>query len=397
MIETMVRCVECGYDNSSQYRFCGMCGLTLRPVEDVVPGVKTAVANGKKPALAVDKTVATVATTRAATMKEDNEPVSGPSFLGLDSAGSGTDYLLEDEPSSGRGRMFVALVLLLAAAGFLVWRWRREGPPWQNRADAVATSNTAKSSASNTGASASDQPSNPAGTNTGSAAETQSAPAIAADPLPTAANPSATVTPAPATGTPATLPKNASPKDEASDSDSGNSAGEDRASDSGSTTDTTATQPTGTQPTKTQPKQDETSAHPAETASLQKPVSHIPAARSVAAITRTKPQPAPEVSESEALAMQGERYLYGNGVPQDCGLAQKSLQTAAAHASARAATLLGAMYATGHCATRNLPTAYRWFAKALHQDPSNTRVSADLEVLWRQMTADERAAATKAQ
>ena len=48
------------------------------------------------------------------------------------------------------------------------------------------------------------------------------------------------------------------------------------------------------------------------------------------------------------------------------------------------------MYATGHCASRDLPTAYRWFARALHQDPGNARVQRDLEVLWKQMTPDER-------
>ena len=41
------------------------------------------------------------------------------------------------------------------------------------------------------------------------------------------------------------------------------------------------------------------------------------------------------------------------------------------------------MYATGHCVGRDLPTAYRWFARALHQEPQNSRISADLQVLWR--------------
>ena len=56
----------------------------------------------------------------------------------------------------------------------------------------------------------------------------------------------------------------------------------------------------------------------------------------------------------------------------------------------KAQTLLGAMYATGHCVGRDLPIAYRWFAKALHGDPGNSRVQRDLEVLWKQMTPEER-------
>jgi TPR repeat protein len=52
------------------------------------------------------------------------------------------------------------------------------------------------------------------------------------------------------------------------------------------------------------------------------------------------------------------------------------------------------MYATGHCVGRDLPTAYRWFARALHQEPQNSRISADLQVLWRQMTPQEKQLAT---
>ena len=61
----------------------------------------------------------------------------------------------------------------------------------------------------------------------------------------------------------------------------------------------------------------------------------------------------------------------------------------------KAQTLLGAMYATGHCVGRDLPTAYRWFARALHGDPGNSRVQRDLEVLWKQMTPEERQLAMK--
>jgi TPR repeat protein len=63
----------------------------------------------------------------------------------------------------------------------------------------------------------------------------------------------------------------------------------------------------------------------------------------------------------------------------------------------KAQTLLGAMYATGHCVNRDLPIAYRWFAKALHGDPGNSRVQRDLEVLWKQMTPEERQLAMKSQ
>jgi len=71
------------------------------------------------------------------------------------------------------------------------------------------------------------------------------------------------------------------------------------------------------------------------------------------------------------------------------------LLTAAQHANAKAESLLGAMYATGHCVTRDVPAAYRWFARALHQDPGNTRIARDLEILWKQMTPEERQIAVR--
>jgi TPR repeat protein len=118
-----------------------------------------------------------------------------------------------------------------------------------------------------------------------------------------------------------------------------------------------------------------------------------------------KPQPAKPKLErkapatdasADALETQGENYLYGHGVQADCGRAGKSLLAAAARSSAKAQSVLGAMYATGHCVTRDVPAAYRWFAKASHQDPGNVRLQRDLEVLWQQMTPEERELATKA-
>jgi TPR repeat protein len=112
---------------------------------------------------------------------------------------------------------------------------------------------------------------------------------------------------------------------------------------------------------------------------------------------KTKPErKAPVIDASaEALESQGENYLYGRGVEADCGRAGKSLLAAAAHSSQKAQSVLGTMYATGHCVTRDVPAAYRWFAKALHQDPGNVRLQRDLEVLWQQMTPEEREIAAK--
>jgi len=119
------------------------------------------------------------------------------------------------------------------------------------------------------------------------------------------------------------------------------------------------------------------------------PVQKAPAARPSRAI----PTPSPE----DRLVDEGERYLYGRGVRADCALAQRNLMIGARQSNPKAQTLLGAMYATGHCVNRDLPTAYRWFAKALRGDPGNSRVQRDLEELWKQMTQEERQLAMKSQ
>jgi len=90
------------------------------------------------------------------------------------------------------------------------------------------------------------------------------------------------------------------------------------------------------------------------------------------------------------LELIGERYLYGNGLPQNCARAESSLSAAAQHGNAKAQTVLGTMYFTGHCVGRDLPTAYRWFARALQLEPQNSRIATDLQVVWRQMTPQER-------
>jgi hypothetical protein len=42
-----------------------------------------------------------------------------------------------------------------------------------------------------------------------------------------------------------------------------------------------------------------------------------------------------------------------------------------------------------------LPTAYRWFALALHLQPDNQVLQNDLQNLWSQMTQPERQLAIK--
>jgi TPR repeat protein len=55
------------------------------------------------------------------------------------------------------------------------------------------------------------------------------------------------------------------------------------------------------------------------------------------------------------------------------------------------------MYYAGRCVPRDLPTAYHWYALALHAEPDNSQVSAQLEAIWKQMSPAERQLALKSQ
>ena len=88
---------------------------------------------------------------------------------------------------------------------------------------------------------------------------------------------------------------------------------------------------------------------------------------------------------------QGENYLYGRGgVSQDCNRGLKMVKPAADQSNAKAMITMGALYATGHCVSRDLPTAYRFFALALRKDPENGPLRQNAEMVWSQMTQLER-------
>ena len=349
-----VRCIQCGQENNPQYRFCGMCGAPLGPPQ--APAANQ---------MARERT---------------RVPVSGPSFLGLgDEHSRDLDYLLEDEPPRGHGRLYFALLLLIVSAGLLAWHWQRDGYPWTGYIR------------------------NPAST----------APPVTPAPAPPAAESTAVPAVVPAEPTANPAPPEAQPV-----TGEATPAGETAAGTTnpaaGAVADTAKPPEPATLPPATQPNESIDSAEAAGKASAatspqiaassqtEEPEAAEPAPKQaqVASPKKVVPKPsvaAPATTFEDRLVADGERYLYGRGVPQDCERAQRNLQIAARQSNAKAQTLLGAMYATGHCVGRDLPTAYRWFAKALHGDPRNSRVEQDLEVLWKQMTPEERRLAMNSQ
>lgn len=347
-----VRCAQCGQENNPQYRFCGMCGTPLGPPPPPVP---TEVGHERV-----------------------RIPVSGPSFLGLgDERSRDLDYLLEDEPPRGHGRLYLALLLLIVSGALLAWQWQRDGYPWSGYLPKPAIGNRA-----------------PGNVPPAPAPDSASAAAPAAVPVEQTANPAPPVA--------QTATSEAAPPAAAEAAGSA-AAGATKPVEQVAQTQTSQLQPS--EPSDG-PDNAEAKAPPAGSLQTTEPAAAEPSPKELPAVTPAappksvsrKPTPAvPPDSFEDRLVADGEKYLYGRGVPQDCERAQRNLQIGARQSNAKAQTLLGAMYATGHCVSRDLPTAYRWFAKALHGDPANSRVQQDLEVLWKQMTPEERQLAIRSQ
>ena len=338
-----------------------MCGASLRPA----PVAQRKVPAAQQATVATEPPPPRPASTRPATPKPE-APVSGPSFLGLADAPPRNDvrYLLEDEDSHRGGkRMLISLLLLSIAGGLVYWHWSRDGFPWSS-GNSRAAQAPVFSGASN-------------------------APAPA-EPLPPPSDDSSH----------AAAPPSVPSADEShmTKSDDSSPSSAESATSQKPTADKTDQGLLAAAPDTTRPAAQ--SSTPESTTEAETPAQAPPAPKPTTPSKPVRPavsKPAPtqvQASGDDQLVADGEKYLYGNGVPANCDRAQRNLRTAAGHGNARALSMIGTMYATGHCVDRDLPNAYRNFAKALHLDPSNTRIQSDLEILWKQMTPDERQAAT---
>jgi hypothetical protein len=357
-VSMLVKCEKCGYENFPQHRFCGMCAAELR-----LPGP-----GGTQPAPPPPRPVPapTVAPPRAVAVPKAREvvprQVSGPQFLGIanePAENRNVSYLLEDEPAPSHTGRNLVLLIVLAGAIAAGWHWRENLVSLVSRLSSNAAGSTQASSSAPAG---SDSPS-PTAPATGANASTPVGNQGAVGDTQTPAAQAQTSPPAAPTGGAAAGAADSAQSPEA---DQSQSAGQSQAGDSAGAA-----------------KNDESD----ETASQPAPKSRK---------GRVQPAPTP-ISRAEELEAEGEKYLYGNGVPENCTRARTSLLAAAQHSNAQAQNVLGTMYATGHCATRDLPTAYRWFSRSLRKDPNNTRIEQDLKVLWNQMTPEERQLALRDQ
>jgi hypothetical protein len=408
-----VRRTYCGHDNPDDYLFCGVCGSPLG--ESSTP-VSEATENSRKNSKTVysqlirkqessplDPLDPPAETLRENASAESNLPnsmpapvplqqepaafVSGTSLLGLDGPPTQSEvtYLLEDEKDVGRGKalLALALILVLAAAGW--WQVRqRGGMPWvMSQLHALGSPRTNAPSQR-----AGESAANPEGKVENSQTKAESA------------QPQA---PAPQAQAPAMNPD----ADESAKLSSEGSSPSAAEAASNQQQQSASNVPHGSEPAKDGntvnrdrfPNEEATATHAPgsvpEQAVKRQPggedesaASKPPARNEVERASKvTEPVSSDKDDETARLA---EKYLYGSGVPQDCSRAMGLLQPAANSSNAKAQTLLGAMYATGHCVPRDLPSSYHWFAQALRQQPKNIWLEKNLETVWNQMNSSQK-------
>jgi hypothetical protein len=297
--------------------------------------------------------------------------IAGPSLLGLDTVSerkpvndptldtlrdrsfSGLDYFYEPEEKSVGGRQVLLLLVLLAALGAAGW-WTYKNylgamshptkPVAANPVSEPAADNSAANSVAKTDSSA---PATPEPT---ASAPATSASTPAATPAASAAQPSTPPATPPAQAQKSSPPAIPARKEEI----------------------VTASRTTPPAPKPTPSKGSRAAETPAE-----------------------QPADAATDNSGDAAYRKAEALLYGRGVSANCDEAVKYLKEASAQENAKARSMFGTMYATGHCVPRDLPTSYSWFALALHVDPNNQILEKDLTAVWNQMTPPERQMATK--
>ncbi len=324
--------------------------------------------------------------------------ITGHSFLGLSTPGpavdrsadtdalrpsSNVDYLLDDEeePKRGSGRMVLIVIALALAVGLGYLHFKQAGFDGLTAGDKKPVATKPMSDATqgpDSGAAAAPSAPNSAAPSTGiSNSDTAATQPAAQAPAPSAPSQIAPATPQPtsASQSPST-PAQAAPVSQTSPAASAPAQAVSSQAQPGDPNLPVGAAP----PAASGPDQQATS--PAEAPSTPKPVPTPAMAKPPAA------KPIDPVTNAE-------RYIYGRGVREDCDHGLRLLKQAAEESNAKAMISMGALYSTGTCTPRDLPTAYRWFAMALHKEPDNQALQDDLQKLWSQMTQPERQLAIK--
>ena len=341
-----MRCPYCGNENPDDHRFCGMCGRAIP--------------------------VPTAETTIPEPIRHREPAKPAPAYTGgifnlggaADHPQQSLDYLLDDdeEPTSHKGLVLVFVIALALAGGLGYLRWRNGSLP--SLRSLTASMKPAPVTASP------DASANPPAPEPSTSTATQ--PASAPSPTPGASTSPSAAPPAESLANPPgsePTPPTASANSPSTAANPSNPA-----DSSDSTPKKESASPAAPNPETDKPAEPSVAAEPTVT-TKPKPVA--------------KPAPKPAAKPSDQVTL-GEQYLYGRGVPQNCERGLHYVRPAADQSNTKAMITMGALYATGHCINRDLPTAYRFFALALRTDPGNAPLRQNAEMVWKQMTAEER-------
>ena len=375
-----MRCYKCQYENPLDYKFCGMCGATLE-----VPAIRAA---ETRPVSAErDASAARIPPAQRPVSNRDMfeprrpeppPPISGPSFLGLGNdlssftpeSSRNAAYLLEDEkPTRSYGRFFLLLVILAVCVGLGWLEYGHSGSgwtlPWSKSTRQTTPPPSTQTAQATPAVTPASPQTSPTAIGEAPAAENKSAAKSAA---PTPPVEESTSEPKAVKGA-QSVPAIAKPSEAGTRKAAAKSSKSSKSVASSDDTD----------------DEDTEEAQPAPAPKGAKPV-RTPAKAAT---------PIEAANPDDALVANAEKYLYGRGVAQNCDRATTSLKAAAGRQNVRARSLLGTMYATGHCVSRDLPSAYRWFALASRESADNVWVQRNLEMIWREMTPQERQLATQ--
>ena len=402
-------CSFCGRENPEDYHFCGMCGAELEKPSPAAPPAAPDVFPPKRPAPEAYPPRQPEPAESPAPPPQPPEftrsSLSGPSLLGLDDQRSSTpefSYLFEDEPGSGRGRVVVALLLIALLAGLGWWQVRRYGGtsaviaslrrmadrdwghPVKQGGEGVPADGLNRSKAATVENSTNEKASKP------EELEGESKSLVPNPGVPKSGGTDASGNAA-VQNPPRQAEKSAAkqPSLESGPSDSQVTSG-------GSENGVSKPQSpllSGADASAAQRQTAEADSRASESTRNSTSDKSSEAEDDSGRETRQRPSPASANTRSSAddpTVADAERYLYGRGVRQNCGRALSALRPAADASNPKARTLLGAMYATGHCVPRDLPNSYRWFTLALREDPNNVWVERNLQTVWNEMSASEK-------
>jgi hypothetical protein len=332
---------------------------------------------------------------------EDNGPttVGGPSFLGLsggDSAetGGGYSYLFQEEDERSHAGRWIALLILVIAAGVLYFKWQ----PIRDFVLTTAISNSKPKPLAEQQQSSADQGANAASssgsTTTLASSDTPSQPTITTD---------AKSEKQKQTGLPEGDKDSAAAKaDTSAKPDNSANAKSDSAptGKADSAAATTASKPDAAPAAKAAPEANRPAASDPKQNAKSQPKQQAKEADTDdgnaddQATTASRRGREPQGNPGNELVTTGEKYLYGRGVTRSCDQAVSYFNAAAAKQNPQAYSHLGALYATGECVPMDRATAYAYFRRAYAKEPTNHYFEQNLTMLWREMSSDERQRAT---